>query len=109
MIVIGYYTEAIKEYIEQNNAKCGADCAYSIMKYLSEYYSITNPINEDEIRDRCEPLEPILKSLSGKRERKILRMMRDVCQEYGQAAFLNGIRVGAQLIMELVVSQYKIG
>ena len=77
----------------------------SLVEYFGRFYRMRKTIKPENIQARFQELEPIMKSLSRKRERRILHTVLELCEEYESAAFMEGIRVGAQLILELSESE----
>lgn len=96
------YVTHFKHYLETNPPNYEYEDIHSLLELFGSYYAMCNPVDTDEIKRHFESLEPILKSLSRKRERKLFHTMLDICQKYENAAFQEGVRVGAQLILELL-------
>lgn len=57
--------------------------------------------DKESFEDLVEPLRPIIKTLSKKRQSVLFRKIALLCEKCERVAFLEGIRVGAQLILEL--------
>lgn len=89
------------KYIEDNSNSWRNDAAASMLELFSNFYRMYNPIDADIIREQLESVDPILKSQSRKRENKLRRTMLNICEKCESEAFLEGFRVGAQLIIEL--------
>lgn len=100
-IMMNTYISKFRQYVAENSPDNEIERIGALLELLGVHYRARNPIDIEELRDRFCSLEPILKSLSKKRERRLLRIMVDACDEYQCAAFQEGIRVGAQLVMEL--------
>lgn len=92
----------MKEYINNYPPNYEYDDINSLLESFGSYYLMCNPVENENIKDRFLSLEPIMKSLSRKRETKLFHTMLDICDEYEKQAFQEGIRVGAQLICELL-------
>ena len=66
------------------------------------YYNSQCLTNDNEVfGELLEPLRPTVKALSQKRQSVLFRKITGLCEECERVAFLEGIRVGAQLILEL--------
>ena len=98
-------TEKFREYIERNPVNYEAEDMHSLVEYFGRFYRMRKPINPENIRDRFQELDPIMKSLSRKRERRLFDTVLELCEEYERAAFMEGLRVGAQLMLELSESE----
>lgn len=95
----------LKKYMEESLRNYDKENERSLWEFFGSYYRMYNPILTDELRERFQPAELILNSLSRKRERRLFYITREVCEGYACAAFIDGIRTGAQLIMELLESE----
>lgn len=91
----------IKEYISDNPPNYEDKDPQSLMELFASYYMMCNPIENAVIREKFRSLEPIMKSLSRKKENKLFHVVSELCAEYETSAFQEGFRVGAQIIMEL--------
>ena len=74
----------------------------SLLDAFNSYYLMYCPVNDDAIREQLHSLDPVLKNLSGKRQRKLYRTVLALCTDYEKAAFQKGLQTGAQLILELL-------
>lgn len=95
------YVAQLKKYLSENPPNYEYEDIHSLLELVGSYYIMCNPIDNDAIRNMFRSLEPIMKSLSRKRENKLFHTMLDICEEYERISFLEGVRVGAQLVMEL--------
>ena len=95
------FIEAIKTELKQQQIKYGYTDVHTLMEYLWRTYTEENPISNDKLRTLEEKMDPILDSLPNADSDKLFLTFWEFCQEYERAAFLDGFRVGARLMMEL--------
>ena len=74
-----------------------------LLDNLVSHYSNQNPLDNEVIREKASAIELILRALSQKRERKLLRTMRELCREYRETAFCDGVCLGIRLMVELLI------
>ena len=73
----------------------------SLLELLHTGYTEYFPISNDEIRTRFGELRAFYKNMSDREFDDLFSMVSSLCCAHEDAAFLEGIRVGAQLVMEL--------
>lgn len=95
------YIQEIKSYLNITPLPRESSQFDSLLKMLWYFYSLYYPVNCSTIEEELQCLEPILKALSRKRHRKLIYTVANLCAQHEQAAFLEGIRVGAMLILEI--------
>lgn len=95
------YVEQFKQFLKEDPPDYGYEEIHSLLELFGTYYLRCNPIEEENIRAQFCSLEPIVKSLSEKRKRRLFHIISDICTEYERLAFQEGVRAGAQLILEL--------
>ena len=94
-----------QKYIQDHPLDGEEESAHSLMRYWSDYYIMHHPTEPDDIRREWQSLEQILKALSRKRERRLLRIILEICEEHERSAFVSGFRICAQLLMGTSESQ----
>lgn len=95
------YIARMKQELEKNPPSYGYAEADSLLKMLYMWYTEWNPINSELIRQGFCELEPYICSRSGKTNDEIIDMISLLCAEHEQVAFLEGVRVGVRLALEL--------
>lgn len=95
------YVTEFKNFFNENQPDYPYEDIHTLLELFGSYYIMCNPIESDEIKNQFYTLEPIIKSLSRRREHRLIHTIRDICEVYKRISFQEGIRVGAQLIMEL--------
>lgn len=68
---------------------------------LWDSYTMHNPIDNERIRNRIDALHPVMDALTDELENTLFDVVSDLCGEYERMAFLEGLRTGARLAMEL--------
>lgn len=92
-------TAQIVKWIEENGST--QEDVNLILDHIAFLYLTNNSPDDAQIRESTLAIEPILNALSGKRRRKLQRVMRNICQESQQKAFCDGVSLGAKLAAEL--------
>ena len=73
-----------------------------LLDLIQQYYTVYNPIDNTGISVEIEDIELLMMQLSQKRKRRIKRLIGDLCEEHERAAFIEGIRVGGSLLMQIL-------
>lgn len=97
------YIEALRDYCKQNPLNHGN--AESIMEFLYWHYAEFNPIDNQKIRDSFAKLRRQYPHLSLEEFDPIFTTVSDLCVEHEHLAFLEGLRLGVTLMMELLNNQ----
>ena len=88
-------------YMEKHPLDLEDEDTQKLIEYFGNYYRMCHQTDREEVREKFRGIEPIMKSLSRRRENRLFHTMLDICESSEKAAFFEGLRVGAQLIMEL--------
>ncbi len=94
-----HYIKAIQDYFKQNPPNCGD--AESILGLLYWHYAESNPIENQKIRDGFAKVRQQYPHLSMEKFDPIFTTVSDLCVEHEHLAFLEGLRLGVTLMMEL--------
>lgn len=73
----------------------------ALTELMGIYYRTHYPIFPEQFENEYTVLSAIIKGLSKKRGNRLRRLIAEICDEYRHKAFLEGLRVGALLILEL--------
>lgn len=92
---------ALREEVSQNPSLFHSRKYNTLPELLWFYHTQYYPVSSDSIRAHFNELEYILDTLSQKRQRKLLYCVYQLCEEHEKSAFLQGLRVGVQLLTEL--------
>ena len=95
------FLEAIKTEIKQQQVKYGYTDVHTLTEHIWRTYTEENPISNDKLCLLEAKMDPILDSIPIAESDKLFLIFWEFCEEYGRAAFLDGFRVGARLMMEI--------
>ncbi len=93
------YLKFLEEYFKQNPPNHGD--LESVMEVLHWYYAENNPIDNQKIRDGFAKIRQQYSHLSMQEFDPIFTTVSDLCLEHEHLAFLEGLRLGVTLMMEL--------
>lgn len=96
------YALSFKQFLAEHECDSERFDFYSLNELFGVYYRAHNPLDIDRLKSECPDLDSIVQSLSQRKGRKLQRLILKICDERGQAAFLDGLRMGAKLLMELL-------
>lgn len=91
----------LKSYLSPHQPNYGRSDIHSLLEMLWDSYTMYNPIDNPQIRSRIEALRPVLDALSWEQENDLFDMVSGLCYECERTAFLEGLRTGMRLIVEL--------
>lgn len=96
---MNHYLKALQDYCKQNPLSHGD--AESVVEFLYWHYAENNPIDNTKIRDCFAKLRQQYPHLSLEEFDPIFTTVSDLCEEHERLAFLEGLRLGVTLIIEL--------
>ena len=95
------YIEKLNAYLDSRPMKLeGADFD-SVLDFLYNTYVEYHPIDTKEVRKQWQSIESILESLSVADNNRLFLTMCSICDGYQEAAFREGVLLGARLEREL--------
>lgn len=94
--------DRLKGYLSGNQPNYGQENIHSILEMLWDSYTMYNPIDNEKIRDQIEALRPVMDVLSWEQENELFDVVSDLCGEYERTAFIEGVRTGVRLAVELM-------
>ncbi len=95
-----HYIKALQNYCKQNPLNHGD--AESVMEFLYWHYAENNPIDNKRIRNSFAKLRQQYSHLSME---EFFTTVSDLCVEHERLAFLEGLRLGVTLMMEVANNQ----
>ena len=95
------FTIQFKTYIEQHPPRFGHEEIHTIAELLYNCYTELNPIDTTEIRRGFREIDQIISNLSVQDNNRVFALVCQLCTQHERLAFLTGMRVGAQLLLEL--------
>lgn len=93
---------ALKDYLSAHQPNYGHENIHSMLEMLWDSYTMHNPIDNEKIRGQIEALRPIMDILSWEQKNDLFDVVSDLCGEYERTAFLEGLRAGVRLAVELM-------
>ncbi len=94
-----HYIKALQDYCKRNPLNHGD--AESVMEFLYWHYAEFNPIDNRKIRNGFAQIRQQYSHLSMQEFDPIFTTVSDLCVEHEHLAFLEGLRLGVTLMMEL--------
>ena len=99
---MSHLLETIKTELNQQQIKYTYTDVHTLMEHIWRTYTEENPISNDRLKELNERMDPILNSIPIANSDELFLIFCEFCSEYERAAFLEGIRIGARLMMELL-------
>ena len=93
--------EKLKTYIENHPIRFDDDCGFPALDSLYWHYSSCHPMTSGKAKQASANLNACLKALSWEDNDRLFSHVNALCAEHKRIAFLAGLRLGAQLILEL--------
>jgi len=91
----------LKNYIDQQTPDYGYGDISTLLEMLYNCYTTYNPINSERIRHCLAQQDKILSQLTLEENDQIFSITGELCLLHERQAFLEGIRVGVRLTIEL--------
>ena len=95
------YTEKLTSALAQYEARCSIDPSFSILDALWYDYSCTNPVDDGQIQKSEAKLSPVFSELSMEASDCLTDLIVEVLNAHQRAAYLEGLRTGVHLMLEL--------
>lgn len=95
------YTDLIRNYLTDHAPNYGDTDIHSLLEHLWRSYTEYNPVDSDTICAQLRTLEPIFEALPFEKSNELFNIVFTLCAAYERSAFLEGLHVGARLILEL--------
>ena len=74
----------------------------SLTEMLCLFYAFYYPVDEEKIQEKLDGLESVWKGISRRKQRVLCRMIWELCSEHERTGFLTGVKVGAQMMVEVL-------
>lgn len=95
------YLQTLKAYIKANPIKFDEDCPLPALDSLYWHYSGCHPMMNTRTKQASKELMDYLQFLPEKKRDEIYSLSGVLCAEHESIAFIAGIQLGAQLMLEL--------
>lgn len=96
------YIEKLNAYLDSHPLKLELADFDSVLDFLYNTYVEYHPIETKEIRKKWQSIESIMESLSIDDSNRVFLTMCSICDVYQEAAFREGLLLGARLERELI-------
>lgn len=95
------YLEKLKAYVEAHPIQFDDDCDLPALDSLYWHYSECHNMSNEKTKQASADLNACLDDLSLKDNNRVFCFVGALCAEHERIAFLAGLQLGAQLILEL--------
>ena len=95
------YIRKLRQYIAANPVKFDEDCDHPALDSLYWHYTESHSMSNDITKQADQDLYACLEALSLKDNNRVFNLVATLCAEHERIAFLAGLQVGAQLILEI--------
>jgi len=92
---------SLKQYLSETDRGDKVDNGESLLEQMWYFHSNYCPFNSDIISNYFDALTHELKNLSKKRQRKVKRIVAELCEEHDRLAYIEGICTGFKLVQEI--------
>ena len=94
-------TQRLKAYIDTHSFDSGDSDCETVLDQLYQAYAESHENDPREIRDGFKELDKFLEGLSLDNNNAVWNLCCQLCTAYEHKAFVDGIKYGARLVMEL--------
>ena len=94
--------QVIKAYLQKNKLNYGCQGLAAMTDMLYECYAQANPLQSEKMELALAELDISIGGLPLQENDRVVDQVSDLCMACEQAAFQAGMRVGLQLILELI-------
>ena len=95
------YIRKLRQYIAANPVQFDYDCDHPALDSLYWHYTESHSMGNNITKQADQDLYVCLESLSLEDNNKVFNLVATLCAEHERIAFLAGLQVGAQLILEI--------
>lgn len=99
------YLQKLKAYIKTNPTKFEDDCALPALDSLYWNYMECHTMTNENTKQASRNLNAYLQFLPPKKRDAIYCLASTLCAEHESIAFIAGLQLGAQLMMELMTEK----
>lgn len=95
------YIEKLRQYVAANPIRFDDNCDYPALDSLYWHYSEYHNMSNANTRAVSRALNEYLSELSFQENDRVFSLVNTLCSEYERIAFLAGLQLGAQMMLEL--------
>lgn len=103
------YLEKLKAYVEAHPIQFDDGCGFSALNSLYWHYSECHNMSNEKTKYASANLSACLNDFSHENCEQVYGLVNALCAEYEEVAFLAGIQLGAQLMLELQQEEGEYG
>ena len=92
------YLAAFGKYMEEHPLDYGSDSIHSLLEMFFQCYLEINPMETEAMKVLFEKLD---RGIPGGLNDEVFDLISGLCMEQGRTAFVEGVRVGGQWMLEL--------
>lgn len=96
------YIERLRQHIATNPIRFDDDCDYPVLDSLYWHYSECHNMSNAKTKATSRALNEHLGELSFRENDRVFSLVGNLCAEHERIAFLAGLQLGAQLMLELI-------
>lgn len=101
------YIYEIKEHLRQQQIQYDHSDIHTLLEQIWRTYTESNPISNNRLQELNERMGPYFDSLSIEDSDNLFSLFCDFCAEYERVSFLEGIRIGARMMIEIYEASAK--
>ena len=95
------YLIQLWQYVAANQIQFGDDCDHPALDSLYWHYSGCHNMSNEKTKAASRDLHDYLGDLSSRENDNVFSLVGILCAEHERIAFLAGLQLGAQLMLEL--------
>ena len=95
------YLRKLKAYVKANPTRFDDDCPLPVLDSLYWHYTECHTMTNERAKQASQNLSAYLRFLSPKKRDAIYCRASTLCAEHENIAFIAGLQLGAQLMLEL--------
>ena len=95
------YIKNMKQYLCEQYMYCKGGETDSLLEQLWYFRAKNLPFDSEAVTERLDSLEPIINTLSQKRQRRLMRTIIELCEEHERIAYMEGICTSFRLLHEI--------
>lgn len=101
MLLMKSYLRKLKSYVKANPTKFDDDCPMPALDSLYWHYTECHTMTNERTKQASRSLNAYLQFLPPKKRDAIYCLASTLCAEHESIAFISGLQLGAQLMIEL--------
>ncbi len=95
------YIKQLRQYVEANPTLFDDDCDHPALDSLYWHYGESHCVSNEKTKAASRALNDHLGELSFQENDRVFTLVGSLCAEHERIAFLAGLQLGAQLMLEL--------